>query len=85
MLYLRGCPALSDFRLHKLLRQLQECVPEVAGLSADYLHIVELEERLSGEEQHILDRLLTYGPDRSKTMAPGLQLVVVPRPGTISP
>ncbi|MGD2056690.1 MAG: phosphoribosylformylglycinamidine synthase, partial [Gammaproteobacteria bacterium] len=85
MLHLRGCPALSGFRLHKLLRQLRECVPEIAGVYADYLHIVELEERLSEQERDILDKLLTYGPDKPESLPPGIQLVVVPRPGTISP
>ncbi|MCK5480311.1 MAG: hypothetical protein KAJ06_04160, partial [Gammaproteobacteria bacterium] len=37
MLHLRGCPALSNFRKQKLLRQLKEHVPVLNGIEADYL------------------------------------------------
>ena len=85
MLYLRGCPALSDFRLEKLLSQLQTSVAAVSSVMADYLHIVELEETLSDVQQQILARLLSYGPAVNGTEPAGIPLVVVPRPGTISP
>ena len=55
MLHLRGCPALSEFRLQKLLQQLQAHIPAVTGVSADYLHIAELEGALNGEEQQVLE------------------------------
>jgi phosphoribosylformylglycinamidine synthase len=85
MLHLRGCPALSEFRLQKLLQQLQAHIPAVTGVSADYLHIAELEGTLNGEEQQVLERLLSYGPDHPAAAADGVPIVVVPRPGTISP
>jgi phosphoribosylformylglycinamidine synthase len=85
MLHLRGCPALSDFRLQQLLEQLRQHVPSLRGIQADYLHIVELNEPLDREEQQVLEQLLTYGPAKPAVEADGLKFIVVPRPGTISP
>ncbi len=85
MLHLRGGPALSGFRKHKLLGLLREHVPGVVRISADYLHIVELEERLDTGQRDILEQLLSYGPTRQSGEVSGVSLVVVPRPGTISP
>ena len=85
MLHLRGCPALSDFRLQKLLGQITGHVPSLAGLHAEYLHIVELDEALSGDEQDVLEQLLSYGPASPADRPAGITFVVVPRPGTISP
>ena len=85
MPHLRGGPALSEFRSHKLLQQIRERVPEVVRIAAVFLHITELEERLTGEEQGILEQLLTYGPRRRDDDFTGFTLIVVPRPGTISP
>jgi phosphoribosylformylglycinamidine synthase len=85
MLQLRGGPALSEFRSHKLLQQIRERVPEIVGIAAVYLHIAELEERLTGDEQAILEQLLAYGPQQRDDGITGFTLIVVPRPGTISP
>jgi len=60
-------------------------VPVLLDLRADYLHIVELDEALSAAERDILDKLLTYGPEQPAEGIPAAELVVVPRPGTISP
>jgi phosphoribosylformylglycinamidine synthase len=85
MLYLRGCPSLSDFRKQKLLAQCRELVPALRDLRADYLHVVELDEALSSVERDILEKLLTYGPDRSAGDVAEAAVIVTPRPGTISP
>lgn len=85
MLHLQGCPALSEFRLQQLHRQLAECLPGLSAVRADYLHIAELEETLSDAEYAVLERLLAYGPARTASSEQGMTLVVVPRPGTISP
>jgi len=85
MLYLRGCPSLSDFRKQKLLSQCRELVPALRDLRADYLHIVELEEALSAAEQDILEKLLTYGPQPAAPADMAVTVIVTPRPGTISP
>ena len=85
MLHLRGSPALSEFRLDKLLSQLQGVAADIRGVSADYLHVAELEEPLTDAEHAILEKLLTYGATRPAQAAEGATLIVVPRPGTISP
>ncbi len=85
MLYLRGCPSLSDFRKQKLLAQCRELVPALRDLHADYLHVVELDEALSAAEQEILEKLLTYGPAQSAADVATPAVIIMPRPGTISP
>jgi phosphoribosylformylglycinamidine synthase len=85
MLHLRGCPAHSEFRLGKLLAQCREQLPALAGLSADYLHIAELDAPLTVSELDVLEKLLSYGPLLSGAETSGVPLIVVPRPGTISP
>jgi phosphoribosylformylglycinamidine synthase len=99
MLQLRGGTALSEFRLNKLVTLVREQVPEVAsrlaGIRAEFIHFVDLERSLAAEAQQVLAQLLTYGPQQGGSqqggseaeMAPasGQVLLVVPRPGTISP
>ena len=38
MLHLRGCSALSDFRLQKLREQIVLQVPSLTAIQAEYLH-----------------------------------------------
>ncbi|UYM15229.1 phosphoribosylformylglycinamidine synthase [Endozoicomonas euniceicola] len=85
MLILRGAPALSPFRSKKLLETLQNLIPEVSGVFADYQHFVQSSEALSEQELAVLEQLLTYGPRRQEGSCTGTLLLVVPRPGTISP
>jgi len=86
MLRLRGCPALSAFRLNKLLSSLRQCVPNISGIDVEFMHFAWLESKLPEVELKILDRLLAYGPVSDDGQVPdGQLLLVVPRPGTISP
>ncbi|MCL6415877.1 phosphoribosylformylglycinamidine synthase [Aestuariirhabdus sp. Z084] len=85
MLELRGAPALSEFRANKLLGSLQTLVPSVSGVYAEYIHFADLAEELTVNEQQVLDRLLRYGPAIASHDPLGQLLLVVPRPGTISP
>ncbi len=87
LLTLRGRHALSPFRVAKLLAALAASRPDhaVAGVSAVYWHFVEAERGLGAEEQATLERLLTYGPHDADAADRGELLVVVPRPGTVSP
>jgi len=85
MLHLRGCPALSDFRLQKLYEQIARQLPRLSAVWAEYLHVAELDEALTAKEQAVLEKLLSYGPAGSVNAPAGAVLVVVPRPGTISP
>ncbi|WP_043528160.1 phosphoribosylformylglycinamidine synthase [Litchfieldella xinjiangensis] len=91
MLELRGAPALSAFRHAKLLTALRAHVPEVETLHADYVHFVDHDGELSGDEHDVLTQLLDYGTaaDAADQDAPvgreGHLFLVVPRLGTQSP
>src|SRR5579864_3521541 len=86
MLEIPGPPALSAFRLAKLLDRLIALEPAVSGLSARFMHFADLERPLSEAEHTLLAQLLTYGPSLpADTDAGGTRLLVVPRAGTISP
>src|SRR5690606_14045593 len=52
---------------------------------AEYVHIAQLERALSADEQAVLEQLLRYGPATRGGSAEGELMLVVPRPGTISP
>ena len=84
MLTLQGAPALSDFRINKLIDELS--VPGLYALDAAFIHFVDLDRNLTEEEFETLKVLLTYGSERTPTGSDeGLLRLVVPRLGTISP
>jgi phosphoribosylformylglycinamidine synthase len=80
-----GAPAWSAFRLERLLARLRDLDPQISALTAQFVHFVDA-DTLGAADQLRLSELLTVGaspppplPDSSA------RLVVVPRPGTISP
>jgi phosphoribosylformylglycinamidine synthase len=85
MLRFRGAPALSDFRLNKLQRRLAAELGTAVGIYAEFVHFADLDEPLRAEEQEVLRRVLSYGPRLTGHDPVGRLLLVVPRPGTISP
>ena len=85
MLILRGSPALSSFRLAKLLQDLTAAGLPACALDAEFVHVVEVVRELTSTERSVLDQLLTYGPNRDPARVNGVVQVVAPRPGTISP
>src|SRR5688572_12002944 len=85
MLILPGAPALSSFRREKLLRALQDRQPGVTDVAAEFIHFAHLSQSLDTHETELLAQLLTYGPRSRKVALSGGLLLVVPRPGTISP
>ncbi|MDP5034518.1 MAG: phosphoribosylformylglycinamidine synthase [Alishewanella sp.] len=85
MLILRGAPALSEFRIQKLLDLCAQQNLPVSGIYAEYMHFADLAAPLSAEQQDTLDKLLSYGPTVTSHQPTGLLLLVTPRPGTISP
>jgi phosphoribosylformylglycinamidine synthase len=84
MLRLPGSSALSDFRITRLLARLQACEPGVQSVQSQYLHFADVERPLSAAESAKLEQLLDDGLTRPPA-ATGLTMLVVPRPGTISP
>ncbi len=85
MLILRGAPALSKFRLQKLEQRLSTDLGHKVNLYAEFVHFAELEQSLSEDEQAVLDKVLRYGPHLTEHEPQGTLILVVPRPGTISP
>ena len=82
----RGAPALSGFRIKKLLARLREVNPAVDSVQSRYAHFIDVERELDAAETRTLESLLRYGPrDEATTGSATYALWVVPRPGTISP
>jgi phosphoribosylformylglycinamidine synthase len=85
MLELAGQPALSDFRLRKLLETLQHAEPRVRSVAARFCYFVGLQANLEAEHKQRLNALLLSG-DRIGKLGKGATTVyVLPRAGTISP
>ena len=85
ILEIAGSPALSQFRLDKLTAALRERDGRVRSLGATFQHFVEVRRTPRPDERAVLHRLLAYGPRLEPVPARGEVVLVVPRPGTISP
>ncbi len=86
MLKISGTSALSDFRINKLLAELQAVDPAIKAVSARFIHFIDIHSELSDSQSAILRQLLAYGSSQSgDDAASGRHLLVVPRSGTISP
>ena len=85
MLVLRGAPALSEFRLQKLAGRLREQIGVPIEVYAEYVHFADLAGELAGDQRELLERLLRYGPTLPSHAPVGRLVLVVPRPGTLSP
>ncbi len=80
-----GSAALSNFRLEKLLNQVQQALPEISRVTAHYVHFVDADKKLKDAEIAVLEKLLRYGPHLAEVSSEGHLFLVVPRAGTISP
>jgi len=85
MQYFRGSPALSSFRIEKLLSQLKSGVSGISSVQAEYVHFADIDGSLSDSEAAVLAKLLKYGPAYSEQQPRGELFLVLPRFGTISP
>ena len=85
MIILPGAPALSDFRLQKLLFQLRQVHDGITQVSAQFLHFIDYEGEPVAADLPVLEQLLRYGPRLSAANAEGDSFVVIPRMGTRSP
>jgi phosphoribosylformylglycinamidine synthase len=83
ILFLRGAPAFSVFRLQGLHQRIHGVAPGARVVGADYWHFVKLKKKLSGEAHRRLSSLLEERPAGTERKE-GLFLVT-PRVGTISP
>jgi phosphoribosylformylglycinamidine synthase len=84
-LFRPGAPAFTPARLAKRLKKIQAQNPGVREIASEFVHVVDLDQSLTDDEQHVLERLLQYGPRTEAHGLVGLRLLVVPRIGTISP
>ncbi len=85
MQFFTGSPALSRFRLEKLLTEIQQQVASVSCIASHYVHFADIEAELTAEESEVLHRLLEYGPTIRDSRCEGQLFLVTPRAGTISP
>ncbi len=88
VLEIPGGKALSAFRLERLAEAVRDEVPAVAGLHAEFVQFAALSApELSAREMELLRAVLE--PRHARGPKPGAarrgSLLVVPRPGTISP
>jgi phosphoribosylformylglycinamidine synthase len=90
-LTLPGQPALSEFRLSRLLDRLRQIDVRVAGVDAHYVHYVWADRPLTADEQARLVALLDApsdigaGSTGASIDAKAPRLWAVPRIGTVSP
>ena len=85
MFSLLGAPALSQFRLDKLLQSLHGMDSRVSGISSRYVHFADVSQTLDEHELELLGKLLTYGPKSPLRTDRGRQILATPRVGTVSP
>ena len=83
ILFLRGAPAFSAFRLQGLQQRIQALAPDARIVSADYWHLVKLNGVLDDEGRKQLAALLEE--QAAENAASGALFFVTPRIGTISP
>ena len=89
MLVFPGPTALSSFRVSKLRSELAAVGLDVRRIDSQYMHFVNLDEKLNQQELSVLTGLLRYGAEenqrRELMQTDHLLRLVVPRAGTISP
>ena len=89
MLVFPGPTALSAFRIGRLQTELKKAGLDIRSIDTQYLHFVDLSEKLNEFELEILKGLLQYGAEEEQRdriiRTDALLRVAVPRRGTISP
>lgn len=85
MLQFCGRNALSPFRLERLLHSIQAIVPQISGITANYRYFCQVQRDLTQEETNRLRQLLDVDETEAQPFPDSKLLLVVPRPGTISP
>jgi Formylglycinamide ribonucleotide amidotransferase N-terminal len=83
ILFLRGTPAFSAFRLQGLQQRIAEAVPGASIQAAEYWHFVALRQPLADAQRRQLAALLEEHPGKNNES--GELFLVTPRVGTISP
>ena len=84
MIIFEGASSLSKFRHKRLLQKLQNQVPKIENLSANFVHFARCDEELTKYEFSVLEEILKYG-EASEIKKAGHLFLVVPRCGTKYP
>ena len=82
LLTFRGPSALSDFRRAPLLARCRTLQGHIDDLTTSFVYLVSLRAPLSNSDRHKLANIL--GSDRPYDAVTG-EVLIAPRPGTISP
>jgi len=82
---LPGSAALSSFRIDKIRQEAARLGIALGELAARHWHFLELDAELDAAAARQLDKTLDYGTPADSPAANDVQLLVTPRPGTISP
>jgi phosphoribosylformylglycinamidine synthase len=85
MFSLLGAPALSQFRLDKLLQSLQARDGRVRAVASRLIHFIDAARPLDESELELLGKLLSYGPRPHLQAERGRSVLVTPRLGNVSP
>ena len=86
VLTLPGRPALSALRVERLKRSLHDQIPLVESLSPEFVHLISVSRDLRTKEHTTLRALLDCPGQYEENLDPRAhQVLVAPRPGTISP
>ena len=87
ILRLRGNDAVSGFRLRKLLEAIRPHTPDIVGMRATFWHFVQVERALEPVELARMKAVLQPGASEAAQPEAGsrIDLLVVPRLGTLSP
>ena len=91
MIEISGGSAFTEARQQKRLTLVRRANPGIRALNASWVHFIDVDGALTGDEARVLERLLRYGPRPSSdtagraTVAFGRRMLVVPRIGTTSP
>jgi phosphoribosylformylglycinamidine synthase len=82
---LPGSVALSAFRIDKIREEAARLGIALGDVTSRYWHFLELDAELDAVAAQQLARTLDYGTPTDAPVAAAVQLLVTPRPGTISP
>jgi phosphoribosylformylglycinamidine synthase len=85
MFVVRGESALSNFRLEKKLASLKAICSQVTSVTSVYIYLVDIASELNDHETKMIDVLVHANNDHTLTNNSVNELIVIPRPGTISP
>ena len=80
-----GSPAVSTFRIEKIINALGKEGIKVSSISTHFVHLVDTKEALTDKEKTVLNKILSYGPSKDEIENKGELFFVIPRVGTISP